>query len=105
MLSSISFSLWHLRSISVKWSTNGSQCVITIVDNFTRFTWVYLMQNKSQTRTIYYSIFNSLDWLIATQFNVKIKCLRSDNGEEFNMVDFYSFKMHVSPVTMVAAST
>jgi hypothetical protein len=28
--------------------------------------------------------------LIETQFNLKIECLRSKNGVEFNMVDFYS---------------
>jgi hypothetical protein len=46
------------------------------------------MHSKSQTRTLIQSFIH----LVETQFNVKVKCLRSDNGSEFNMVDFFSSK-------------
>ena len=42
-------------------------------------------RNKSQTRTHIQTFFN----LVETQFNVTIKSLRSDNGVEFNMSNFY----------------
>jgi hypothetical protein len=72
---------------SVK-STNGSSYFLTIVDDCTRFTWVYLMHSKSQTRFFIQAFFE----LIATQFNTQIKCLRSDNGSEFDMTEFFSSK-------------
>jgi hypothetical protein len=46
---------------------------------------VFLMQYKSQTRLLLKSFFH----LVETQFNLKIKCLRTDNGSEFNMLDFF----------------
>jgi hypothetical protein len=66
-------------------SSNGSKYFLTIVDDHSRFTWTYLMQNKSQTRFLIQSFF----LLVETQFNYKIKCLRSDNGSEFHMTDFF----------------
>ncbi|KAK2387518.1 cysteine-rich RECEPTOR kinase [Trifolium repens] len=52
------------------------------------FTWVILMKNKSETRG---HIVNFLSY-IETQFSTKLKCLRSDNGIEFLMHDFYNSK-------------
>jgi hypothetical protein len=46
------------------------------------------MHNKSQTRFLIQSFFS----LIETQFNLKIKSLRSENGSEFAMTDFFSSK-------------
>jgi hypothetical protein len=44
------------------------------------------MYQKSQTRYFIQSFFK----LVATQFNLKVKILRSDNGVEFNMEDFFA---------------
>jgi ABC-type arginine transport system ATPase subunit len=44
------------------------------------------MHNKSQSRSIVQSFFT----MVNTQFNLKIKSLRSDNGVEFQMNDFFS---------------
>jgi transposase InsO family protein len=65
-------------------STNGSHYFLTIVDDFSRYTWVHLMAQKSQTRLLVQSFFK----LVATQFNLKIKILRSDNGLKFHMDEF-----------------
>jgi hypothetical protein len=67
-------------------SINGSKLFLTIVDDCTRFTWVHLMQHKSQTASIIHSFSN----MVQTQFKTKIKCIRSDNGSEFHMKDFFS---------------
>jgi hypothetical protein len=66
-------------------SINGSKFFLTIVDDCTRFTWVHLMQHKSQTASIIHSFSN----MVQTQFKTKIKCIRSDNGSEFHMKDFF----------------
>jgi len=67
-------------------SINGSIFFLTIVDDYTKFTWVHLMKHKSQTRSILHQFFH----MISTQFQHKIKCLRSDNGAEFQMHEFFA---------------
>jgi transposase InsO family protein len=46
------------------------------------------MTSKADTRPLLISFFT----MIETQFNTKIKVLRSDNGLEFLMSDFFSSK-------------
>lgn len=55
------------------------QYFVTIIDDFSRFTWVCLIQCKTEVHIIL------KDFLIMvnTQFGVKVQTLRSDNGTEF----------------------
>jgi hypothetical protein len=78
-------------------SSNGSKFFLTIVNDHNRFTWIYLMHNKSQTRFLNGYFF----LLVETQFNSKIKCLRFDNGSEFHMTDFFSSMGIVHQLTCV----
>ena len=57
----------------------------TIVDDFTRCTWVYLLKHKSETQ-VYLPQFA---FMVFTQFNCKIKTIRSDNGTKFYLKDFF----------------
>ena len=89
--SSFSTSIFELLHCNV-WgpmainSISGSKFFLTIVNDYTRFTWVHLMQHKSQTSSKIQSFSN----MVQTQFHTKIKCIRSDNGTEFHMRDFFS---------------
>jgi transposase InsO family protein len=65
---------------------NGSVFFLTIVDDYSRFTWVHLMQHKSQVSPIIKSFFQ----FVQTQFKTKVKCLRSNNDAEFKMKDYFS---------------
>jgi hypothetical protein len=58
---------------------------LTIIDDHTRFTWLFLMKSKSETRVI---LTNFLAY-VHTHFNTNIQTPRSDNGQEFNMSAFY----------------
>ncbi|GKB88744.1 putative reverse transcriptase domain-containing protein, partial [Tanacetum coccineum] len=60
-------------------SRDGFRYFLTIVDDFSRVVWVFLLKNKTEVFdniTVFYNI-------IHTQFNKKIKIFRSDNGTEF----------------------
>jgi transposase InsO family protein len=69
-------------------SINGACYFLTIVDDYTRCTWVYLMQHKSEARSLLQSFIN----LVENQFSTTIKIIRSDNGLEFTIPSFYSDK-------------
>jgi hypothetical protein len=75
------------RPFSVQ-SINGSSFFLTIVDDFSRFTWVYLLQSKAQVRNLLQFFYT----FVKTQFQLKIKAIRSDHGAEFCMSEFYSSK-------------
>ena len=65
--------------------SDGSKYFLTIVDDFSRCTWNYMLKLKSDATTT----LQSFCAMIETQFETKIKIIRSDNGGEFNMKDFY----------------
>ncbi|KAL8096136.1 hypothetical protein AgCh_037185 [Apium graveolens] len=52
---------------------------LVIVDEFTRYTWVYFLHTKSETASILIDHVKHLDKLIKDS----VKILRSDNGTEF----------------------
>lgn len=70
-------------------SSNGSHYFLTLVDDYTRGTWVYLMKHKDQTTDIFVNFYK----MIETQFGAKIKRIRSDNGTEFTNSKVQSFLM------------
>jgi transposase InsO family protein len=52
-------------------SIGGSKYGLVIVDDFSRFTWVFFLQVKSETEGT------------LNEFELKVKKIRSDNGSEF----------------------
>lgn len=58
---------------------NGAQYFLTIVDDYTRAVWVYLLKEKSDVP----NILMSFCIMVQMQFNTKVKVIRSDNGTEF----------------------
>jgi transposase InsO family protein len=52
---------------------------LTIVDDYSRNTWVYLMRFKSET----YSCLKHFCLLIKNQFSCPVRHIRTDNGQEF----------------------
>lgn len=61
---------------------------LTIVDDYSRFTWTHLMHTKVETRQIIMEFIAYIEM----QFNSKVKIIRSDNGPEFLMHSFYALK-------------
>ena len=60
-------------------SNNGSRYFLTIVDDYSRCTWLYLMQHKSETFTMLVHFFTQIN----RQFNTKINQINSGNGDIF----------------------
>ncbi|GAA0175014.1 transmembrane signal receptor [Lithospermum erythrorhizon] len=57
----------------------GSHCFLTIVDDYTRAVWTFLMKYKSIVMQHIKGFFA----MIENQFDAKVKTLKSDNGTEF----------------------
>ena len=71
--------IWGSFSIPSK---NGSRFFLTIVDDYSRCTWIYLMKHKSETFNMLTKIsrINSGNGDI---FLPQLQTIRSDNGSEF----------------------
>ncbi|KAJ0919654.1 putative RNA-directed DNA polymerase [Helianthus annuus] len=60
-------------------SRDGFKYFLTVVDDYSRAVWCYLMKNKTE---VFENIENYYE-LVLTQFKKRIKIFRSDNGTEF----------------------
>jgi hypothetical protein len=60
-------------------SIGGSKYCLVIVDDYSRFTWVFFLQEKSQTQGTLKGFLRQAQ----NEFGLRIKKIRSDNGTEF----------------------
>lgn len=65
---------------------HGYKYFFTIVDDFSKSTWVYLLHNKSEVG----SYLQKFCKYVARQFGVQVKIVQSDQGREFTMPSFYA---------------
>ncbi|CAH9142240.1 unnamed protein product [Cuscuta epithymum] len=67
-------------------SSCGARQFLTIVDDYSRAVWVYLLLDKREV----FKMFLSFVAMVERQISKKIKRVRSDNGTEFNCLkDFF----------------
>ena len=76
----------------------GHRYFLTIVDDCTRATWVYLLCAKADVLTVFPESFN----LISTQYNTVIKSLRSNNAPELAFHDLFRTKIVIPYHSCVA---
>ncbi|CAN1315366.1 Retrovirus-related Pol polyprotein from transposon TNT 1-94 [Linum perenne] len=67
-------------------SHDGHAYFLTIVDDYTRAVWIFLMKHKSEAS----SLLQTFCHMAQRQFNKKVKTIRSDQGLEFHMKEFYA---------------
>jgi transposase InsO family protein len=60
-------------------SIGGNKYGLVIVDDFSRFTWVFFLQDKSEAQGIIKKFIKRAQ----NEYELKIKNVRSDNGSEF----------------------
>src|ERR1044072_4256537 len=75
--------IWGPYSVN---TVHGHRYFLTIVDDHSRFTWVHLMKHKLETQLLTKQFVKMVD----IQFGHKVKVIRSDNGLEFLMSEFYA---------------
>uniref|UniRef100_A0A2N9HE34 Integrase catalytic domain-containing protein n=1 Tax=Fagus sylvatica TaxID=28930 RepID=A0A2N9HE34_FAGSY len=76
--------LWGPAPIT---SFTGFRYYLVLVDDFTKFTWTYLLKHKLDT----FSIFTQFQAMVQTQFSLPIQVLRTDCGGEFISNEFNQF--------------
>ena len=60
-------------------SLGDSRYYITFIDDSSRKVWVYFLKNKSDV----FETFKKWKVMVETKTGLKVKCLKSDNGEEY----------------------
>ena len=65
----------------------GKKFYITFIDDYSRYTRVYLLKNKDEARDAFIKYKNEVE----NQLSKKIKKLRTDKGEEYESNPFNSF--------------
>lgn len=60
---------------------------ITIVDDFSRMTWIYLIKRKSE----FASVIQQFILFIERQLNTKVKCIRTENAMELTKGEASNF--------------
>ena len=64
-------------------SVEGFKYFLTLVDDCTWVTWIYMLKNKSDVSIVFPSFLN----LVSTQFNTKVQAIRSDNAPKLAFPD------------------
>ena len=68
-------------------SIGGNKYGLVIVDDFSRFTWLFFVHDKSKVQGIVKKLIRRAQ----NEFELKIKNVRSDNGSEFRNTNVEEF--------------
>ena len=71
----------RVRSIGGKWY------ILVIVDDFSRYTWVFFLASKDEA----FGHYHDLVLRLASELPAALRAIRSDNGTEFKNASFASF--------------
>jgi len=91
----IHFDIWGpISTVSV----HVHRYFLTILDDHNRFLWIILLKTKAKVSTHV----KNLITLIQNQFHITPKTIRTDNGPEFMLTDFYALHCIVHHKSCVA---
>ena len=68
-------------------SIGGNKYGLIIIDDYSRFTWVFFLHDKSEVQGVVKKFIKKAQ----NEFEVKIKNIRSDNGTEFRNTNIEEF--------------
>jgi len=89
--------MWGPYSLSL---IHGHKYFLTIVDDYSRYTWVFPLKQKSEV----VKILEDFVVFIQTQFVTAIKVIRSDTGSEFFMINIFINKGIIHQTSCVNTS-
>ena len=75
-------------------TVGGLRYFVIFVNDFSRYTWIYLMKNLSKVLTIYHDFAK----MIQNQYSKAIKVFRSDNAREYRQTDFFTILKHYDTI-------
>ena len=68
-------------------SVLGFQYFVMFIDDYSRWTWIYLMKNRYEL----FSFFETFCAEVKTQFHTYVQVLHSDNAPEYFFAPFTTF--------------
>ncbi|GJS64543.1 retrovirus-related pol polyprotein from transposon TNT 1-94 [Tanacetum coccineum] len=68
-------------------SIGGSRYYVTFIDDSSRKVWVYFLKNKSEV----FNTFKKWKAAVENETNLRVKCLKSDNGGEYSSREFNEY--------------
>ena len=68
-------------------SLGGNLYCLVIVDDYSRYTWVFFLHDKSKVA----SFFKKFGKRAQNEFEVKLKKIRSDNRKEFDNINIEAY--------------
>lgn len=68
-------------------SLGGASYYMTFIDDATRKLWVYFLKQKSEA----FEVFKKWRARVETETGLRVKCLRSDNGGEYELAEFKKY--------------
>jgi transposase InsO family protein len=68
-------------------SIGGNKYGLVIVDGFSRFTWEFFLQDKSEAKGVIKIFIRR----VQNEFELKVKNIRSDNGSKFRNTQVEEF--------------
>ena len=66
-------------------TVDGFRYFFTIVDDFSRATWLYMLKQKSDVITVFPNFLR----MVETQYNTKVCSVRSDNAHELKFTALF----------------
>ncbi|GJW36973.1 retrovirus-related pol polyprotein from transposon TNT 1-94 [Tanacetum coccineum] len=79
----------YMMSKAYSWllSIGRSHYYVTFIDDSSRKVWVYFLKNKSEV----FNTFKKWKAAVENETNLRVKCLKSDNGGEYSSRDFIEY--------------
>jgi transposase InsO family protein len=68
-------------------SIGGNKYGLVIIDDYSRFTWVFVLQDKSETQEVLKKFLKR----VQNEFDAKVKRIRNDNGTKFKNTQVEDF--------------
>lgn len=82
------FELLHIWGPFSVETLEGYRYFLTIVDDHSRATWIYLLKTKNEVRTV----FTNFIKMVENQYKTKVKSVRSDNAPDLRFTNLYQEK-------------